>query len=204
MAPCCHVLLLLARHHHRPNRGPKAQVSMVGKVSTKPWSIFLGLYRVHMRPMAVNRVTILTRVCADYDSYLKIGPNQKKRGSNCRARQVLFVFKMNDTSFWGFDFYFRECAIGQCTWAWGVSEAKWWGTISLRRNSGWTVAWRQLWPSASGDRRELWTPAPLCRRDFPLRRLRWKIDKLISFMHFMDSVIRVTAIGLICWFILLL
>ena len=34
---------------------------------------------VHMRSMAV------TQVCADYNSYLKIGPNHKKRGLDCRA-----------------------------------------------------------------------------------------------------------------------
>jgi hypothetical protein len=41
-----------------------------------------------LRPMAV------TQACAGCDSYLKIGPNRKKRGSNCRARQALFTLKM--------------------------------------------------------------------------------------------------------------
>jgi hypothetical protein len=39
--------------------------------------------------MAVTWVTTVTRLCADYDSYLKIGPNQKKRGLDCQARQAL-------------------------------------------------------------------------------------------------------------------
>ena len=38
-----------------------------------------------MRPMVV------IQVCADHNSYLKFGPNQKKRGLDCQARQVLFV-----------------------------------------------------------------------------------------------------------------
>jgi hypothetical protein len=32
-------------------------------------------------------------VCADYDSYLKIGPNRKKKGLDCRACQALFALK---------------------------------------------------------------------------------------------------------------
>jgi hypothetical protein len=44
--------------------------------------------------MAVTRVITVTRVCADYDGYLKIGPHQKKWGSNCWARQALFAHKM--------------------------------------------------------------------------------------------------------------
>ena len=41
-----------------------------------------------VRPMAV------TRVCVDCDSYLKIGPHRKKKGSNCQARQALFALRM--------------------------------------------------------------------------------------------------------------
>ena len=43
--------------------------------------------------MAVTQVTTVIRVCANCDSYLKIGPNQKKMGLDCRARQALFVLK---------------------------------------------------------------------------------------------------------------
>jgi hypothetical protein len=64
-------------------------------------TLFLGIYswfynrkgaslqdlKLYLRPLAV------TRMCADYDSYLKIGPNQKKRGSKCWARQALFALK---------------------------------------------------------------------------------------------------------------
>jgi hypothetical protein len=44
--------------------------------------------------MALTRVTIATRVCADCDSYLKIGPNHKKRGSNYWVHQALFALRM--------------------------------------------------------------------------------------------------------------
>ena len=37
----------------------------------------------YMGPMVVFRVTTVTPVCTDYDSYLKIGPNQKIRGLDC-------------------------------------------------------------------------------------------------------------------------
>ena len=40
-------------------------------------------------------------------------------------------------------------------------QARWLETISLRRNSRWTVAWRQPSHSASSDRRKLWTLEPL-------------------------------------------
>ena len=46
-----------------------------------------------MRPMVVSRGIIVTRVCTDYDSYLKIRPNQKKMGSNCQVRRALFALK---------------------------------------------------------------------------------------------------------------
>jgi hypothetical protein len=42
---------------------------------------------VYVRPMAI------TRVCTDYNRYLKIGPNHKKRVLDCRARQALFALK---------------------------------------------------------------------------------------------------------------
>ena len=51
------------------------------------YELFL-IVKLYMRPMAV------TRVCADYDSYLKIGPNQKKRSLDCQARQALFALWM--------------------------------------------------------------------------------------------------------------
>jgi hypothetical protein len=41
----------------------------------------------NIRPMAV------TRVCVDYNSYVEIGPNQKKRGLDSQARQALFALK---------------------------------------------------------------------------------------------------------------
>jgi hypothetical protein len=43
--------------------------------------------------MAVTRATTVTQVCVDYINYLKIGPNRKKRGSDCRARQALFALR---------------------------------------------------------------------------------------------------------------
>jgi hypothetical protein len=48
----------------------------------------------HMRPMAVTHVITVTWVYADYNSYLKLGTNQKKRGLDCRARQALFALIM--------------------------------------------------------------------------------------------------------------
>ena len=45
----------------------------------------ISMELVYMRPMAVSWV------CADSDSHLKIGPNHKKRGSDCRARQAPFA-----------------------------------------------------------------------------------------------------------------
>ena len=36
---------------------------------------------------------MVPRVCVDYDSYVKIGPNQKKRGLDCQAHQALFALR---------------------------------------------------------------------------------------------------------------
>jgi hypothetical protein len=49
---------------------------------------------VDVRRMAVTQVTTVTKVHVDCDSYLKIGPNHKKGGSNYQARQVLFALGM--------------------------------------------------------------------------------------------------------------
>ena len=57
-----------------------------------------------MRPMAVAQVTTVTWVCKDYDSYLKIGPNRKKKGLDCWARQALFALKTT-MIFWDFGFW---------------------------------------------------------------------------------------------------
>ena len=38
-----------------------------------------------------TRVITVTQVYANYDSYLKIGPNQKKKGLDCHTRQALFT-----------------------------------------------------------------------------------------------------------------
>ena len=46
---------------------------------------FCPIFVKHMRPMVV------TYVCSDYDSYLKIGPNQKEKGLDCRASRALFA-----------------------------------------------------------------------------------------------------------------
>ena len=46
-----------------------------------------------MRPTEVTRVTTVTWVCMEYNSYFKIGPNHKKRGLDCQARQVLFALR---------------------------------------------------------------------------------------------------------------
>jgi hypothetical protein len=58
---------------------------------------------VYVRPMAI------TRVCADYNRYLKIGPNHKKRVLDCRARQALFatttIICQNNNNFRGFSFW---------------------------------------------------------------------------------------------------
>ena len=35
----------------------------------------------------------VTRVCADYNSYLKIGPNHKKKGLVCRTCRALLALK---------------------------------------------------------------------------------------------------------------
>ena len=48
---------------------------------------------LHVRPMAVTWVTTVNQMCVDYDSYLKIGPNQKIRGLDCRACQALFALR---------------------------------------------------------------------------------------------------------------
>ena len=45
----------------------------------------------HVIHVVVTQVTTVTRVCVDYDSYLKIGPNEKKRGSDCHAHRALFA-----------------------------------------------------------------------------------------------------------------
>ena len=42
-------------------------------------------------PMAITQVITVTQVCADHNSYLKIGPNRKKMYLGCRARQALFA-----------------------------------------------------------------------------------------------------------------
>ena len=48
--------------------------------------------------MGVTRVTTLTEVCVDYVSYIKIGPNEKKRSSYCWARQVIFALITTTTT----------------------------------------------------------------------------------------------------------
>jgi hypothetical protein len=35
----------------------------------------------------------VTRVCVDYNSYIEIGPNKKKRGLDSQARQALVALK---------------------------------------------------------------------------------------------------------------
>ena len=164
---------------------------------------FIVHISVHMRLMAVNRVTIVTRVCADYDSYLKIGPNQKERGSELSSSSS-FICVQNDNSFWGFDFYSESAQMASAP---GHEEC-------LRPNDGGLFLWEGTQDERLlGDNCDLLLQATdasfgcrhLCaRRDFPLRRLLQKINESIAFTHIMNSVIRVTAIGLLCWFILLL
>ena len=54
----------------------------------------MDTWLLHVTPMAMTRVTTVIRVCPDCDSYFKIGPNHKKRGSNCWVHQALFTLKM--------------------------------------------------------------------------------------------------------------
>ena len=61
--------------------------------------------------MVVTRITTVTWVYVDYDSYLKIGPNQKKRGSDCRAHQALFALRTT-TIFETLVLRFRRTGIG--------------------------------------------------------------------------------------------
>lgn len=81
---------------------------------------------MYLRPMAITQVTTVTQVCADYDSYLKIGPNHKKRGKDCRARWALFALIMT-TIPGDFGFYSKSARLvsahGHKQGAWGVSKA---------------------------------------------------------------------------------
>ena len=67
--------------------------------------------------MAVTRVTTVTWVCTDYDSDLKIGPNEKKMGLDCWARQALFDLRMT-TIYETLDFetppYWNKANFGDC------------------------------------------------------------------------------------------
>lgn len=86
-----------------------------------------------LRPRAV------TWVCADNNSYLKIGPNYKKKGLSLSG-SLSSIRPHNDVHFWDFGFHSKSARLvsapGHQHRAWGASEARWWGIISLRRNDG--------------------------------------------------------------------
>lgn len=119
-------------------------------------------------------------MCTDYDSYLKISPNQKKRGSYFWVRRALFALVTTTTS-WDFSFYSEKVRLvsahGHEHGARGVYEAQWWGLL-LREGI------RVRWLSRDNHRLRLQVPDSsfghqcLCaRRGFPLE------NKIINCIH---------------------
>lgn len=90
------------------------------------------------------------------------------------------VHLQNDNNFWGFGFHSKSVRLVSSPrhehGAWGVYEARWWGTTSLREitHDGWLHGDNRCLilqaTDASFERRRLYA-----RRDFPLRRLLWRI-----------------------------
>ena len=134
-----------------------------------------------MRPMAV------TWVCAYYDIYLKTGPNHKKRGLDCRAREALFAIittTILETSVFETPPYQKRVNFDHCNIASKHKEQTHTHTNLERRNDEphpMSMLLRLNYSQSANQMLVLfWTP---------LRK--FITNSLIEFTHFFNSVPRV-------------
>ena len=152
---------------------------------------------LQLRPMAVTLLTTVTWMCADHNSHLKIGPYHKKKGKDCRTHWALFALEhpWNNNTFWDFGFLSKNARLvgtpGHEHRAWELYKAQWWGTISLRRNSRWTAVTSCFEQPTQALDANIGTSAPGGTFPFII-----SFKTFINWLRFVNSVTRVTAIGL--------
>ena len=153
---------------------------------------------------------MVTRVCEDYDSYLKIGPSHKKRGLDCWARQALFALitsTISKTSDFETPPYYKRANFEHCNIA-SKHKSKHTHTNPKRHNDELhlTSMLLRLHYLQSANRILILFWAPFMKfitiilkeftHFFSSITRPPKINQLITFTHFINLITQVTAIGL--------